>query len=190
MKLSRSITLAAAGLALAGMIAGAQAVGTLAAESTTQDRALEIALADAGLSEEDVSIDEVDKGTEQNASVYEIEFHTDSKEYEYDIAFADGEIVSVGWELTDPSVSGKQITQGKAKGIALDYAGVKENKATFTKSKSGTENGIPVYEFKFTDDKAEYKFDIAKEGGEILNYSKTVLNPASVGGSSKTAEQN
>ena len=176
MKLTRSVALATAGLVLAGMIAGTNAVGAFAVESTTQDRAIEIALA-------------VEKGTEQNASVYEIEFYTDTKEYEYDIAFSDGEIVSVSWELIDPSVSGKQITQGKAKSIALDYAGVSENKASFTKDKSGTDNGIPVYEFKFTDDVAEYKLDIAKEGGEILNYSRTVLNPASVGTAGKTAAE-
>ena len=188
MKLTRSVALATAGLVLAGMIAGTNAVGAFAVESTTQDRAIEIALADAGLSEDDVVIEDVEKGTEQNASVYEIEFHTDTREYEYDIAFADGEIVSVSWELLDPSVSGKQITQGKAKSIALEYAGVSESKASFTKDKSGTDNGIPVYEFKFTDNSAEYKFDIAKEGGVILNYSRTVLQPASVGAAGKTAE--
>ena len=188
MKLTRSIAAAAAGFVLTGMIAGIKPAAVFAAENTTQDRAIEIALADAGLSEDDVVIDEVDKGTEQNASVYEIEFHTDTREYEYDIAFADGEIVSVSWELLDPSVSGKQITQGKAKSIALEYAGVSESKASFTKDKSGTDNGIPVYEFKFTDSTAEYKFDIAKEGGVILNYSRTVLQPASVGAAGKTAE--
>ena len=191
MKLTKSVALTTAGFILAGMIAGVQAIGTQAAESTTRDRAIEIALTDAGLSENDVIIDDVEKGTEQNASVYEIEFHTDTREYEYDVAFADGEIVSVSWELSDPSVSGKQITQGKAKSIALNYAGVNEDKATFSKARSGTDNGIPVYEFKFTDDTAEYKFDIAKEGGTILNYSKTVLKPASVGTAGKTAaEQN
>ena len=189
MKLTRSVAVAAAGFVLAGMITGTETIGVFAAENTTQDHAVEIALADAGLSADDVTIDDVEKGTEQNASVYEIEFHTDTREYEYDVAFADGEIVSMSWELLDPDVSGKQITQGKAKSIALDYAGVSENKATFTKAKSGTDNGIPVYEFKFTDDDAEYKCDIAKEGGEILNYSRTVLNPASVGAAAKTAAE-
>ena len=189
MKLTRNVALTTAGFALAGMIAGAHTIGAYAVESTTQDHAIEIALSDAGLSEDDVIIDEVEKGTEQNAAVYEIEFHTDTREYEYDIAFADGEIVSVSWELIDPSVSGKEITQGKAKSIALNYAGVAENDVEFTTSKSGTDNGIPVYEFKFTDNTADYKCDIAKEGGEILNYSRTVLNPSSVGTSGKSASE-
>ena len=58
----------------------------MAAESTTSDYAVEVALNDAGLSEDDVTIEDVEKGNEQGASVYEVEFWTDSAEYEYDIA--------------------------------------------------------------------------------------------------------
>ena len=83
MKLTRSVAVAAAGFVLAGMITGTETIGAFAAENTTQDHAVEIALADAGLSADDVTIDDVEKGTEQNASVYEIEFHTDTREYEY-----------------------------------------------------------------------------------------------------------
>ena len=72
MKLTRSVALATAGLVLAGMIAGTNAVGAFAVESTTQNRAIEIALADEGLSQDDVVIEDVEKGTEQNASVYDL----------------------------------------------------------------------------------------------------------------------
>ena len=58
MKLTRSIAAAAAGFVLTGMIAGIKPAAVFAAENTTQDRAIEIALADAGLSEDDVVIDE------------------------------------------------------------------------------------------------------------------------------------
>ena len=181
MKLGRIITFVTTGFALAGIIAGTGCVEAMAAERTTAEYAIEIALADAGLSEDDVEIDDVEKGKEQGASVYEIEFRTDSKEYEYDIAAADGEIVSAGWDLEDPELGGKQINQAMAKNIALEYAGLSENKVTFTKTKNGTENGIPVFEIKFEDSDAEYEFDIAKEGGEILNYSRKIKSPASVG---------
>ena len=91
------------------MIAGPGSIGAAAAESTTADYAVSIALSDAGLSEDEVTIEDVEKGTEQGASVYEIEFWTDEKDYEYDIAVADGEIVKVSWEYFEPYADGKQI---------------------------------------------------------------------------------
>ena len=165
---------------LAGIILGGGFVGTMAAESTTKDTAKEIALSDAGLSENDVTFDDIEKGKEQGAAVYEIEFWTDTDEYEYDIAIADGEIVSVSREQTDPSPSGAEISKSEAKGIALEHAGVKKDSVTFTKDSTGTEDGISVFKFKFEDDDAKYEYNVTKEGGEILSYSKTIRTPACV----------
>ena len=157
MKLGKSITIITTGMLFAAVIAGHGSMGAAAAESTTADYAVSIALSDAGLSEDEVTIEETEKGSVQGASVYEIAFWTDSKEYEYDIAVADGEIVKVSWEYFEPSADGKQISQAQAK---------------------GTEKGVPVYEFEFEDDTAEYKYDIAKQGGEILSCARTILTPA------------
>ena len=132
----------------------------------------------AGPGRDEVTIEDVEKGTEQGASVYEIEFWTDEKDYEYDIAVADGEIVKVSWEYFEPSADGKQISQAQAKNIAVADAGVNENKTSFRKNRNGTEKGVPVYEFEFEDDTAEYKYDIARQGGEILSYSRTIKSPA------------
>ena len=187
MKFGRIIAFVTAALMFAGIIAGTGAVSVLAAESTTQEDALKIALDDAGLSKDDVTIDDIEKGQEQGASVYEIEFWTDSKEYEYDIALADGEIVSREWELTDYSASGKQIKKGVAQRIALDHAGVKSENAMFKKAVGGIKDGCPVYEFKFEDSAAEYEYVIAKEGGEILKCSEKIKTPACVKAAKKAA---
>ena len=178
MRLRKSVTFITAAMLIASMIAGPGSIGAAAAESTTADYALSIALEDAGLSEDDVTVEDVEKGTEQGASVYEIEFWTDSKDYEYDIAVADGEIVKVSWEYFEPSADGKQISQAQAKNIAVADAGVNEKKTSFRKNRNGTEKGVPVYEFEFEDDAAEYKYDIAKQGGEILSCARTILTPA------------
>ena len=188
MRLGRSAGLVTAAAMLSVIIAGSGVTFAKAAESTTMDYAVEVALADAGLTEDEVTVGDVERGREQGASVYEVEFWTDSRDYEYDIAVADGEIVSAGWELTDPYPEGSQIAQAKAKKIALEYAGVSENGAEFTKSSNGTDKGIPVYELKFTDGTAEFKCDIAKEGGEILNFSRTLLNPSSARVAEKAAQ--
>ena len=178
MRLRKSVTFITAAMLIASMIAGPGSIGAAAAESTTADYAVSIALSDAGLSEDEVTIEDVEKGTEQGASVYEIEFWTDEKDYEYDIAVADGEIVKVSWEYFDPSADGKQISQAQAKNIAVADAGVNENKTSFRKNRNGTEKGVPVYEFEFEDDTAEYKYDIARQGGEILSCARTILTPA------------
>ena len=178
MRLRKNVTFVTTAILFASMIAGPGSIGAAAAESTTADYAVSIALSDAGLSEDEVTIEDVEKGTEQGASVYEIEFWTDEKDYEYDIAVADGEIVKVSWEYFEPSADGKQISQAQAKNIAVADAGVNENKTSFRKNRNGTEKGVPVYEFEFEDDTAEYKYDIAKQGGEILSYSRTILTPA------------
>ena len=115
MKLGKSITIITTGMLFAAVIAGHGSMGAAAAESTTADYAVSIALSDAGLSEDEVTIEETEKGSVQGASVYEIAFWTDSKEYEYDIAVADGEIVKVSWEYFEPSADGKQISQAQAK---------------------------------------------------------------------------
>ena len=90
MRLRKSVTFVTTAILFASMIAGPGSIGAAAAESTTADYAVSIALSDAGLSEDEVTIEDVEKGTEQGASVYEIEFWTDEKDYEYDIAVADG----------------------------------------------------------------------------------------------------
>ena len=178
MRLRKNVTFVTTAILFASMIAGPGSIGAAAAESTTADYAVSIALSDAGLSEDEVTIEDVEKGTEQGASVYEIEFWTDEKDYEYDIAVADGEIVKVSWEYFEPSADGKQISQAQAKNIAVADAGVNEKKTSFRKNRNGTEKGVPVYEFEFEDDAAEYKYDIAKQGGEILSCARTILTPA------------
>ena len=86
--------------------------------------------------------------------------------------------MKVSWEYFEPSADGKQISQAQAKNIAIADAGVNEKKTSFRKNRSGTEKGVPVYEFEFEDDTAEYKYDIAKQGGEILSCSRTIKTPA------------
>ena len=178
MRLGKSVAFVTTAMLSASIIAGTGRIGAAAAESTTADYAVAVALEDAGLSEDEVTVEEVEKGTEQGASVYEIVFWTDSKDYEYDIAVADSEIVKVSWEYFEPYADGKQINQAQAKSIAVSDAGVNEKKTSFRKNRSGTEKGVPVYEFEFEDDTAEYKYDIAKQGGEILSYSRTIKTPA------------
>ena len=184
MNFKKAFTLFAAGIMTAGMIAGT-GVPAMAAEKIGEAAAEEIALDDAGLTRNDVTFDRTEAGTEHGAAVYEIEFRTSSKEYDYDISMADGEIVSRGYDLRNPSASGSQISEEEAKQIALKDAGVSESDADFTKIENGTEDGIPVFEIEFEDAEREFDYDVAKAGGKILNYSETVKTPACVAAAQK-----
>ena len=68
----------------AGVMAGT-GITTMAAETISDAQAKAIALEDAGLSADQVTFDRIEMGTEQGASVYEIEFKTGSMEYDYDV---------------------------------------------------------------------------------------------------------
>ena len=140
---------------MAGMLAGTATgnIDAMAAEKIGEAEAKEIAAEDAGHSVSDVRFDRIEIGTEQGASVYEIEFRTADVEYDYDIAIADGEIVNESRELRRPTARGSQVSRARAKEIALQDAGVDEKDATFTKFENGDEDGIAVYEIEFEDAK-------------------------------------
>ena len=186
MNFRRTIALLSAGIMAAGVMAGT-GITTMAAEKLTDAQAKEITLADAGLTADQVTFDRIEIGTEQGASVYEIEFKTGSMEYDYDVAVADGEIVEESWEIRRPSASGNQIGEAEAKSIAVKDAGVSEADVTLIKTEHGDEDGIPVYEIEFEDQTTKFDYDVAKAGGKILHASRKVKVPACVAAAQKAS---
>ena len=170
----------------AGVMAGT-GITTMAAETISDAQAKAIALENAGLSADQVTFDRIEMGTEQGASVYEIEFKTGSMEYDYDVATADGEIVEESWEIRRPSASGSQIGEAEAKSIAVNDAGVSEADVTFIKTEYGDEDGVPVYEIEFEDQTTKFDYDVAKAGGKVLHASRKVKVPACVAAAQKTS---
>lgn len=183
---------------MAGMLAGTCGMGAAAAE-TTEAEAKEIALKDAGLAESDVIFDRVEKGTEQGASVYEIEFRTSAKEYDYDIAVADGEIVKESWELCRPSAGGKILNASgtakvpasvaaaeKAKAgaktartgreaaidAALSHAGFSANEVSGLKCEKDYDDGREIYEVEFKKNGYEYSYDIDAKNYSVIEWDK------------------
>ncbi len=62
----------------------------------------------------------------------------------------------------------KAITQEEALKIALDYAGLKEDQITLTKSHRSRDNGGPIWEIEFRCNGVEYDFDVDMLTGQIL----------------------
>ena len=181
-KLALLTTLTITGLLLAGTTASVLAAGI------TQEDAQKTALAAAKLKEEDVIFSKLEKGFDDGVEIFEIDFIIPGEtKYEFDIDAATGAILDQGtemWEkeddfeyaaLIEESKSGKkaaasgEITEKKAKEIALKDAGVKESDTLFINCRKDMDDGVARFEVEFrTADGMEYDYDIQIDTGKIL----------------------
>lgn len=202
--------LAALGLALilAGCSAGA----------VTQTQATEIALDHAGVTQEDLLSLSVKLEQEGGRQVFDIQFTTDDREYQYDVTSNSGEIINYSYQPTgqtsqeEPQAEASQsqesqgtssqasqqessqsqtqgITQEEAQTIALNHAGVTLEEATIYKVKADVENGRSVYDVEFAVGATEYDYEIAQDTGEILSYDADVEGWTPTTGQNETASQ-
>lgn len=87
---------------LAAAILTVAVVGTVAGcggKDIGRDAALEAALNDAGVSESDTTRLQVSEDRDDGQKVYEIRFDVDNTGYEYEVAAADGSILSSDIEI-------------------------------------------------------------------------------------------
>lgn len=202
--------LAALGLALilAGCSAGA----------VTQTQATEIALDHAGVTQEDLLSLSVKLEQEGGRQVFDIQFTTDDREYQYDVTSNSGEIINYSYQPTgqtsqeEPQAEASQsqesqgtssqasqqessqsqtqgITQEEAQAIALNHAGVTQEEATIYKVKADVEDGRSVYDVEFAVGATEYDYEIAQDTGEILSYDADVEGWTPTTGQNETASQ-
>lgn len=202
--------LAALGLALilAGCSAGA----------VTQTQATEIALEHAGVTQEELLSLSVKLEQEGGRQVFDIQFTTDDREYQYDVTSNSGEIINYSYQPTgqasqeEPQAETSQsqesqgtssqasqqessqsqtqgITQEEAQTIALNHAGVTLEEATIYKVKADVENGRSVYDVEFAVGATEYDYEIAQDTGEILSYDADVEGWTPTTGQNETASQ-
>ena len=144
------------------------------------EKAKEITLAHAGLSNDKVSFVKAKLDYEDGVKVYDVEFYSGNVEYDYEIDAANGAILSVDKDIenyvipTQPSkeAQASEISVEKAKQIALSHAGV--GSARFTKAKIDYENGIKVYEIEFKVGNMEYEYDINVSNGAIISSSAEI----------------
>ncbi|MGN1118049.1 MAG: PepSY domain-containing protein, partial [Acutalibacteraceae bacterium] len=112
---------------------------------------------------------------------YDIEFHTSSKKYEYEISATTGKIIDKETEnLKSSSTTSEKtstetiISVDKAKEIALKKAGLKASDVRFVKAKLDIDDGIQVYEIEFISGSYEYEAEINAQSGIIIDFSKEI----------------
>lgn len=139
-------------------------------------KAKEIALNHAGLTSGQVTFYKALMDWENGRAVYEVEFYSGNKEYDYEIDASTGTIVSFDYDIegyapsTNTSTSQGDIGSEKAKEIALNHAGVSASQAVFVYAQPDYENGRKVYEVEFYSGSTEYDYEIDAATGSIVSY--------------------
>ena len=139
--------------------------------SITASEAKAIAFKDANVNEKDVSRLSVKNDYEDGLRIYDIEFIANGSEYDYEIDYENGTIISFdhereyGFVVTEGA-----IDKNRALSIALSDANVSEKEASSKRSKREVDDGIVKYEVEFKTKSFEYDYDIS-ESGEILKSS-------------------
>ena len=158
------------------------------------------AVAHAGVKEAEITRYEVEMDYERGTMVYEIEFHHNGREYDYDIDAVTGEVLWSESERDDDYRSAKQpqnsqnqqpqdqqnsqqqskpapaedgyIGKEAAKAAALAHAGLSESQVSRMKCELDREDGRVVYEIEFKCDGMEYEYEIEASSGSVLKYDK------------------
>ena len=123
---------------------------------------------------------EVDSELDEFPAHYEVELHTAWGEFEYLVDAYTGKVLSgqkdlltttpVGDETAKPTAPTGDIGHAKAKSIALNHAGVSENKAYDMDIELDDEDGTLVYEVEFKSGNMEYSYEINAATGAILKH--------------------
>lgn len=158
-----------------------------------EQQALDKALADAGLTEADITLLEISLDTDDMLRLYEIEFYTATAEYDYDVDavsgtvcgasieyFAENETVRPGQQPASPETvaSAQGISREKARSIALSDASLSAAEVSFTKAKLEKDDGLRKYEIEFIKGSTEYEYEIDAATGSVLEYDVERSEPA------------
>ena len=146
------------------------------------DKAMDIAAAAFGkASTAKMAYSAVDPELDESPAHYEVEIKSQTgEEFEYKVDAYTGAILESKREAADgtevpvvqpskPAASG-DIGYAKAKSVALNHAGLSENKAYDMEIELDDEDGTLVYEVEFKSGNMEYSYEINAATGAILKH--------------------
>ncbi len=138
-------------------------------------KAKEIALNHANVSSSKASFRPVKLDWENGRQVYEVEFYSGNKEYDYEIDAASGAIRSYDHDIenytipsTGTSQSGNYISREKAQQLAQGKA----PNATLVKLEFDYDDGRAIYEGELRDGRTEYDFEIDAVTGSFIKWEQ------------------
>lgn len=167
-----------------------------------ESKAKTIALTHGKVSAEDIYDYTIELDTEDKKKVYEIEFETKTKEFDYVIDAVTGKILDYEIEAKDTKKKDSQgkstqnsnqqgennqdgnsqgvssskniITAAKAKSIALEHRKVKESQVKDYESELDKDGNKATYEIEFVVGTTEYKYEIDAITGAVLKSKSQV----------------
>ena len=152
----------------------------------TEEEALKIALQNASVVRENVTITATNKDREDRK--YEFEFFDDYYEYDVEIDMITGKVIKIEKDakkgVNIENNSNETITLEEAKVVALSYLNLDNSEVTFTKNKLDLENGILIYELEFFTIDMEYEIDINAYNKEVIRVEKDNRNYLNAGNNS------
>ena len=179
--------------AIAGSLAGCGRIADIG-----KDKAADIALEDASLSESDVTRLRISKDTDNGKGIYEVEFTMNTTEYEYEILASNGDILSADFKelqgSSDPQPQGSSDPQPQGSGShdssnhgAVPQADVQisseqASKLALDRVPGATEQDLKIeldyddgyykYEGDIIYDQKEYEFEIDANTGDFLEWKE------------------
>ena len=139
--------------------------------SITPDEAKQAALDHAQLTAEQVVFTQAKLDYDDGRAVYDIEFYSGNKEYDYEIDAASGKVLEFDHDIENFDISSVQVklSLDEAKAVALKNAKLSENDVVFTKAKLDYDDGRAVYDIEFYSGNKEYDYEIDANTGKILD---------------------
>ena len=139
--------------------------------SITPDEAKQAALDHAQLTAEQVVFTQAKLDYDDGRAVYDIEFYSGNKEYDYEIDANSGKVLEFDYDIENFDISSVQVklSLDEAKAVALKNAKLSENDAVFTKAKLDYDDGRAVYDIEFYSGNKEYDYEIDANTGKILD---------------------
>lgn len=140
----------------------------------TMTEAQKVALAHAGLSDDQVTFEKRKLEKKHGTQVYKLEFYTQNRqEYEYEIDAYNGNIISFDYDakdsITSNAASNQTLTAEEAKALALAQvpgAAVSD----IQEFKADDDDGRTEYEGKIIYDGMQYEFEIDGYSGAIRSW--------------------
>jgi len=149
-------------------------------KAISKDRAIVIALRDAGESKDTVVKMEAELDKERNGLYWEVEFETREYEYSYDIQAYDAVIAkkdispqeqpAATQKPTEPQ--DQTISKARAIEIALEAAGLEKNAVSELDAELDDEGKTPYWEVSFETRKYEYSYEINANDGTVMDSEK------------------
>ena len=150
-------------------------VSCMAQGQITEAQAKQVALADAGLTEDQVTFVRSQVDYDDGVMEYEVEFYAGNTEFDYDIDAASGAIRSKDQDCefyapTAGQAAGGAVTKEQALETALNHAGVSKANASYVQVHKDYDDGMEQFDVKFYVGMTEYSYDIDANTGRIVDY--------------------